>query len=233
MIGTSARPFSVSAYSTRGGTSGKVWRATMPSSSSARRRSESVRGRDALERALELAEARAALGEVADHQQRPLAADDVGGPADGAIGVRHERAVYRKTSPTEVAQSSATATSRSSLPAHDAERRASPPAAVERVEQVVDGAERAAAGAHEQVAALRARRRSAGLPSTTPRTSRPSRSGQPDGGAHAPRGAGRRERHAQPRAPGRLAARERLDPRAQRGVGGQRRGSARPRGGRC
>jgi hypothetical protein len=44
MIGTSARPFSVSAYSTRGGTSGNVLRATMPSSSSARRRSESVRG---------------------------------------------------------------------------------------------------------------------------------------------------------------------------------------------
>src|SRR5260221_10813049 len=42
--GTSASPFSVSAYSTRGGTSGKVLRATMPSSSSARRRSDSVRG---------------------------------------------------------------------------------------------------------------------------------------------------------------------------------------------
>ena len=42
--GTSASPFSVSAYSTRGGTSGKVLRATMPSSSSARRRSERVRG---------------------------------------------------------------------------------------------------------------------------------------------------------------------------------------------
>src|SRR3954468_14078627 len=44
MIGTSARPFSVSAYSTRGGTSGNVVRRTMPSSSSARRRSDSVRG---------------------------------------------------------------------------------------------------------------------------------------------------------------------------------------------
>src|SRR5215207_782691 len=42
--GTSARPFSVSAYSTRGGTSGKVWRSTIPSSSSARRRSDRVRG---------------------------------------------------------------------------------------------------------------------------------------------------------------------------------------------
>ena len=44
MIGSSAKPFSVSEYSTRGGTSGKVWRSTIPSSSSARRRNESVRG---------------------------------------------------------------------------------------------------------------------------------------------------------------------------------------------
>src|SRR4051812_42605368 len=44
MIGTSARPFSVSEYSTRGGTSAKVVRSTIPSSSRARRRSESVRG---------------------------------------------------------------------------------------------------------------------------------------------------------------------------------------------
>ena len=44
MIGSSASPFGVSAYSTRGGTSPKVCRATMPSSSSARSRSDSVRG---------------------------------------------------------------------------------------------------------------------------------------------------------------------------------------------
>src|SRR4249920_220993 len=42
--GTRASPFSVSAYSTRGGTSGKVWRSTIPSSSRARKRSERVRG---------------------------------------------------------------------------------------------------------------------------------------------------------------------------------------------
>src|SRR3954447_12329613 len=42
--GTSASPLSVKAYSTRGGTSGKVWRSTIPSSSSALRRNESVRG---------------------------------------------------------------------------------------------------------------------------------------------------------------------------------------------
>src|SRR3954468_23617192 len=44
MIGSSASPLDVSEYSTRGGTSAKVWRSTMPSSSSARRRSERVRG---------------------------------------------------------------------------------------------------------------------------------------------------------------------------------------------
>ena len=44
MIGSSASPLVVSRYSTRGGTSGNVWRSTMPSSSSARRRSERVRG---------------------------------------------------------------------------------------------------------------------------------------------------------------------------------------------
>src|SRR3954454_4711370 len=44
MMGSRSRPFSVSWYSTRGGTSANVWRSTIPSSSSARRRSESVRG---------------------------------------------------------------------------------------------------------------------------------------------------------------------------------------------
>src|SRR5918999_5775241 len=46
-------------------------------------------GRDPGERALELAEAAAALGQITDHEQRPLAADDVGGTADGTFGVRH------------------------------------------------------------------------------------------------------------------------------------------------
>src|SRR3954454_15190652 len=44
MIGSSASPFSVRAYSTRGGTSAYVVRRTIPSSSSARRRSDRVRG---------------------------------------------------------------------------------------------------------------------------------------------------------------------------------------------
>ena len=42
--GTSAWPLSVRAYSTRGGTSGYVWRSTIPSSSSARNRRDRVRG---------------------------------------------------------------------------------------------------------------------------------------------------------------------------------------------
>src|SRR3954453_5055836 len=44
MIGTRPSPFSVSEYSTRGGTSGNVRRSTIPCSSSARSRSDSVRG---------------------------------------------------------------------------------------------------------------------------------------------------------------------------------------------
>jgi hypothetical protein len=44
MIGISARPFSVSVYSTRGGTSANVLRSMIPWSSSARSRSDSVRG---------------------------------------------------------------------------------------------------------------------------------------------------------------------------------------------
>src|SRR3954451_5749749 len=44
MIGSSALPLSVSAYSTRGGTSANVWRSTIPASSRARSRSDSVRG---------------------------------------------------------------------------------------------------------------------------------------------------------------------------------------------
>src|SRR4051812_3758121 len=44
MSGSSAWPLSVSEYSTRGGTSGNVCRSMTPCSSSARRRSESVRG---------------------------------------------------------------------------------------------------------------------------------------------------------------------------------------------
>ena len=44
---------------------------------------------DAGERALELAEAAAALGQIADDEDRPLAADDVRGGADGTGGIAH------------------------------------------------------------------------------------------------------------------------------------------------
>ena len=77
MIGSSARPFSVSAYSTRGGTSGKVWRSTISCSSSARSRSDSVRGLiPASERSSSQKRERA-LGQVADEQKRPLSAHDL------------------------------------------------------------------------------------------------------------------------------------------------------------
>src|SRR4051794_36937367 len=44
---------------------------------------------DAGQRALELAEPRAALRQVTDDQQGPLSADHFGGAADGTIAVRH------------------------------------------------------------------------------------------------------------------------------------------------
>src|SRR5262249_44633773 len=54
---------------------------------------ERARG-DAAERALELAEPRAALRQVTHDQERPLPADDVGGAADGAVGIRHLPTFY-------------------------------------------------------------------------------------------------------------------------------------------
>ena len=67
---------------------GEVWRSTMPCSSSARRRSDSVRGLiPASERSSSQKRLRA-LGEVADHEDRPLAADDVRGRTDGAARIR-------------------------------------------------------------------------------------------------------------------------------------------------
>src|SRR5829696_5824061 len=57
---------------------------------------------DAGQRALELAEAATALGKVANHKDRPLAADDVRSGTDWACGIGHMGPVYRKTSGTEV-----------------------------------------------------------------------------------------------------------------------------------
>ena len=47
-------------------------------------------GADAGEGALELAEAQRVVGEVADDQERPLAGDDLGRPADRATRIEHE-----------------------------------------------------------------------------------------------------------------------------------------------
>src|SRR5215212_6666699 len=44
---------------------------------------------DPRERPLELTEAAAALGKIADHEDRPLAANDVRSRADGTCGIRH------------------------------------------------------------------------------------------------------------------------------------------------
>ena len=89
--GTSASPFSVSAYSTRGGTSG-IGVALDDPLLLQRPQAQRERARaDPLQRALQLAEAAAAVGEVADQQERPLAADDLGGAADGTAGVAQLR----------------------------------------------------------------------------------------------------------------------------------------------
>src|SRR3954453_1393945 len=66
---------------------------------------------DAGERALELAEARTALGELTDEEQRPLAAHDVGGAADGTALIDG----HASTLPSEVA-----------TPANAPSRRAAP-----------------------------------------------------------------------------------------------------------
>ena len=82
MIGSSARPFSVSWYSTRGGTSDVVALHDALLLEGAQAQRQRARA-DALQRALELAEPRVALGQVANEQQRPLPADDLGGLTDG------------------------------------------------------------------------------------------------------------------------------------------------------
>src|SRR3954466_16212645 len=81
-------------------------------------------GRDALERALQLAEARAAVGEVTDQEDRPLAAEDLGTCADWTT-LHH----FRKCS------TAASATQRAHEPAATAatERRAYP--ALARLDQ--------------------------------------------------------------------------------------------------
>src|SRR5215203_1805063 len=137
MIGTSARPLSVSAYSTRGGTSWNVSRATMPSSSSARRRSESVRGempsRDrssSQKRALSSARSR-----ITSSVHLPQTMSAVRQTGQSEFGMR--RPFYRKASLTEVCGDLALLGS----PDHGEHERS---AALERVEEVVEAAQRRA-----------------------------------------------------------------------------------------
>jgi hypothetical protein len=78
-IGSSARPFSVSAYSTRG--EGLTLHDALLLER-AQAQGEGPGG-DPGQGALQLAEAGLALREVADEQQGPLAAHHLGGAADG------------------------------------------------------------------------------------------------------------------------------------------------------
>src|SRR3954471_4910379 len=101
-IGSSARPFSVSAYSTRGGTSGNVWRATMPSSSSARRRRESVRGEmPSSERSSsQKRERRSARSRITSSVHLPQTMSAVRQTGQSEFGMQLR--FYRKASQTEV-----------------------------------------------------------------------------------------------------------------------------------
>src|SRR6266576_1515106 len=88
MIGISARPFSVSAYSTRGGTSEKVSRSTTPSSSSARSRSDRVRG---LMPASDRSSSQKRQRPAAEQTPQPAASSTAaGGRRDPALGGLHE-----------------------------------------------------------------------------------------------------------------------------------------------
>src|SRR5918994_5238809 len=147
MIGTSARPFSVSAYSTRGGTSGKVWRSTMPSSSSARRRSESVRGEiPSSERSSSqkraLCSARSRITSSVHFPQTMSAVRQTG---QSEFGMRS--AFYRKASHIEVYGDLSLLRA-----AHDREVERSN--ALQRIEQGVEAAQRPAAGRDEEIAGL-------------------------------------------------------------------------------
>ena len=94
------------------------------------------------------------------------------------------------------------------------------PASVERVEEIVHARQRPVAGAHEQVAALERRPRG-GAAVDHAAHEQAVALGQPDGGAHPARHARRRQRDAEPRPLGRLAARQLADAAAQGGVGRQ------------
>ena len=173
------------------------------------------------QRPLELAEARPALGQVADHEHRPLAADDLGGTADGAIASSASTASLPKTSLTEVmAQASVTGTSRSSVPRTTVSVSA-PPAASSASNRSSTAASGAAAGGDEQVAARDARPRRPGCrPARRARAGRRAPAGRRRRASGARRAAARARRRAAAGPPPRRApsASTRV---AQRRVGGQ------------
>src|SRR5215207_2117033 len=186
MIGTSARPLSVSAYSTRGGTSGNVWRATMPSSSSARRRSERVRG-----------EIPSSERSSSQKRARPSARSRI----TSRVHLPQTMSAVRQTGQSEFGTIPSLAARLQLLkydvdvplvgPAQDreGERRVR----LEGVEQRIDGGQRLVVDPDEQVAALEP-----GAPGRAvlhhPAHEQAVALGQADGGAHPPGGARRGER---------------------------------------
>src|SRR4051794_5105754 len=199
MIGTSARPFSVSAYSTRGGTSGYVRRSRMPSSSSARSRSDSVRGemppseRSSSQNRERPSDRSRTIRSV--HFPQTMSAVRQTGQSGSGIDVPFYRNALRTEVDLHVALLRA---------AHDAQRERRG-ARLERVEQVVDAPERLAARRDQQVAALDpgARR---GRVVDDAAHQQPVALRQPDRGAQLARRARMGERDAEPRPLGALAA---------------------------
>src|SRR4051794_34726617 len=124
-------------------------------------------GRDAFQRALQLAEALAAVGQVADHEERPLAADDVGGPADGAVGIWH---VCDSSSRLQLLKW--TSTDRSSSPRTTSSRI---PSAASRASNSSSTEDRGRPLTPTRRSPRSTPAAAAGVPSCTPLTSRPSR----------------------------------------------------------
>src|SRR5690242_6793439 len=223
MIGTSARPFSVNSYSTRGGTSGNVRRVTMPSSSSARSRSESVRG-----------EMPSSERSSSQKRARPSARSRI----TRSVHLPHTMSAVRQTGQSELA------THLFYLNASQTEVRFGQPCAgsgqrdrdvsllraphhgegevaalhVEGIEEVVEAGDGPSARRDDQVAALEARRRGQRAALHLAHE-QPVALGEADGRAQAPGGTRRGERDAEPRARGRNAARELVDAALQGLVG--------------
>src|ERR671917_79984 len=154
MMGSSAWPFSVNAYSTRGGTSGNVWRSTMPSSSSARSRSERVRG-----------EMPASERSSSQNRERPSARSRI----TSSVHLPHTMSAVRQTGQSRFGTNPSLAARLYKLklseghvdhallePADDGERQRAA-RGLERVEEVVEAAQGTLARGGEEVAALDAR----------------------------------------------------------------------------